>query len=78
MEYHFGSNNLSDIEVIDPGIKKRILTSNFSFPIYIGIKTIVFNIVFMLYIYYYMNDICKYCVKRILLMIILNLQNFMK
>ena len=35
MEYHFGSSNWSDTEVINSRIKKRILTSKFSFLIYI-------------------------------------------
>ena len=61
MEYHFGSSNWSGTEVIDPGIRKQILTSKFSFLIYIGIRVMVFNIVFMQYIYYYMNDKCKVC-----------------
>ena len=59
-------------------IKKRILTSKFSFMIYIGIKVMVFNIVFMYYICYYMNDRYKFCVKRLLSLRILILQNFIK
>jgi hypothetical protein len=34
VKYHFGSSNWSDTDVIDSGIRKRIITSKFSFPIY--------------------------------------------
>jgi hypothetical protein len=42
VKYHFGSNNWSGTEVIDLEIRKRILTSKFSFPIYT--KTIFFRV----------------------------------
>jgi hypothetical protein len=42
------------------------MTLKFSFPFYIGIRAMVFNIIFMQYIYYYINVRCKFYVKRIL------------
>jgi hypothetical protein len=65
VKYHFDSSNWNDTEVIDSGIRKWILTSKFSFLIYIDIRVMILYF-FMQYIYYYINVRCKFHVKRFL------------
>jgi len=55
VEYHFGSSNWSGTEVIDSGIRKRILTSKFSFPIYIGI-IVKENVILVLHLLFVFTD----------------------